>query len=227
MMIERYRAVSDLPETVPVFPLHGAILLPRANLPLTIFEPRYLAMIDDVMSGARVLGIIQPRLSAAERGGESPAGKRVELHDVGCVGRITSYQELDDNRLLVTVTGIARFTTEEEQVTDLAYRRFRVSYKRYESDLKIGLGETEVDRDRLLSVLKSYLTANKMAADWESIRRASTEQLINALSIMSPYDSEEKQALLEAESLKQRADVLIALTEMELASGTGGAGTLQ
>lgn len=226
-MRKRYLSLSELPDILPVFPLHGAILLPRANLPLTVFEPRYLAMVDDAMSGDRMIGVIQPTYSGGSLASESPAGKAVPLHDVGCVGRITSYQELDDSRLMITLTGIIRFRTKEEAITDLPYRRFEVAYTQFEDDLRAGVGEDAVDRERLLTVLKAYLSVNKLSADWDSIRRAPTEQLINALSIMSPYGAEEKQALLESGTLKERAEVLIALTEMELASGTGGAGTLQ
>lgn len=226
-MIKRYRSLSDLPSNLPVFPLSGAILLPRASLPLTVFEPRYLSLVEDVMSGDRVLGIVQPKPIADEDLIESPLGKDVELHSIGCVGRITSYQELEDSRILISLTGVVRFQAAGEDVTDLPYRRMTVSYENFGHDLTDGLGEDQVDRERLLSVLKAYLSVNKLAADWDSIKRASTEQLINALSIMSPYGIEEKQALLEAQTLKSRADVLIALTEMELASGVGGAGTLQ
>jgi uncharacterized protein len=226
-MIKRYRSLSDLPAILPVFPLSGAILLPRANLPLTVFEPRYLSLVEDVMSGDRLLGIIQPRPRSGDDTAESPLGKEVPLHTIGCVGRITSYQELEDSRLLISVTGVARFRSTGEDDTELPYRRLKVSYETFGHDLTEGIGEEQVDRERLLSVLKAYLSVNKLAADWDSIKRASTEQLINALSIMSPFGVEEKQALLEAQSLQARADVLIALTEMELASGIGGAGTLQ
>ncbi len=227
-MPERYRQPSDLPARIPVFPLRGAILLPRANLPLNVFEPRYLQMIDDVMSGDRVVGIIQPKF-AEEEGElhESPMGKAFPLQRVGCIGRVTTYQELEDERVMITLTGVSRFEVLGEPTTDAPYRFVSTNYHPYVADLTIGLGEAEVDRDKLLAVLKAYLEANKLSADWDGIQRASSEQLINALSVMSPFGAEEKQALLEATTLSDRADVLVALAEMELAAGVGGAGTLQ
>lgn len=224
--VDQYRRPADLPSRVPVFPLRGAILLPRSTLPLSVFEPRYLAMLDDVMSGARVLGVIQP-LSTGEPAIESPAGKSVGLKPVGCAGRVTSYQEVDDGRLLITLTGISRFETIDEAATTKPYRTFSVSYDAFVADFSEGHGEDLVDRDNLLRVLKTYLDANRLVADWGSISRASNEILVNALSVMAPYGPEEKQALLEAPDLKRRAEVLVALAEMELASSTDPGGTLQ
>lgn len=223
--IDQYRKPEDLPAQIPVFPLRGAILLPRATLPLSIFEPRYLAMIDDVMSGGRVLGIIQPTGNDTED--ESPEGKDVKLRNVGCAGRVTHYQELDDGRFGITLTGVARFTVATEIESSEPYRIVDACYDAFADDLTHDLGEEDVDREHLLKVLKTYLEANRLQADWNSILRASSESLINALSIMSPYGPEEKQALLEARDLKSRAEVLVALAEMELASGGGAGGTLQ
>ncbi len=225
-MIDKYRRPSDLPPRLPVFPLMGAILLPRSSIPLRVFEPRYLALVDDVMSGNRVLGILQPQ-ATAEGAAESPAGKSVELKRIGCAGRITSYQELDDGRYLISVTGIARFEVIDEAASDTPYRVLSVRYDRYAPDFSIGLGEEKVDRPRLLGALKNYLEANRLDADWGAITRASTEALVNALAVMSPYGAEEKQALLEAVDLKTRAEVLVALAEMDLASSAGSGGTLQ
>lgn len=224
--IAKYRRPADLPPRIPVFPLRGAILLPRSTLPLSVFEPRYLSMLDDVMSGDRVLGVIQPQVTG-ELPVESPSGKSAGLKRIGCVGRVTSYQEVDDGRLIITLTGIARFETIDEAATAKPYRIVSVSYDRYVADFAEGHGEDDVDRTNLLRVLKSYLDANRLAADWSSITRASNEILVNALSVMSPYGPEEKQALLEAADLKQRAEVLIALAEMELASSASSGGTLQ
>ncbi len=225
-IIDKYRRPADLPPRIPVFPLRGAILLPRSTLPLSVFEPRYLAMLDDVMSGDRVLGIVQPQLTA-ESSPESPAGNAVGLKRIGCVGRVTSYQELDDGRLLITLTGIVRFDTIDEAVVAKPYRMMSVSYDKFAADFSEGHGEDQVDRAKLLRVLKAYLDANRLSADWNSITRASNEILVNALSVMSPYGPEEKQALLEAIDLKQRAEVLVALAEMELASSADSGGTLQ
>ena len=223
----RYRHPSDLPPRIPVFPLRGAILLPRSNVPLNIFEPRYLAMIDDVMSGDRVLGILQPMGHRSDDSPESPLGKDVELHRIGCAGRITSYQELDDGRYVISLTGIMRFEVVGEALTDKPYRVMSASYDKFASDLTEGLGEELVDRENLLRVLKAYLEANRLQTDWNAIQRASNELLINALSVMSPYGPEEKQALLEASDLKTRAEVLVALAEIELATSGGSGTTLQ
>jgi uncharacterized protein len=225
--IDRYRRPADLPPRIPLFPLRGAILLPRATLPLNVFEPRYLEMVDNVMSGDRLIGIVQPALSAGQDDEESPLEPSAGLRNVGCVGRVTSYQEVDDGRLFITLTGIARYDIIDEALTDHPYRVASVSYDRFASDLNEGLGEDQVDRTNLLRVLRSYLDANRLEADWAAIQRASSEFLINALCVMCPYGPEEKQALLEAEDLKCRADVLVALAEMELASSGGSGSTLQ
>jgi Lon protease-like protein len=225
--IDRYRRPADLPPRIPLFPLRGAILLPRATLPLNVFEPRYLEMLDDVMSGGRLIGIVQPAQDTGLDDEESPIEPSAGLRRVGCAGRVTSYQEVDDGRLFITLTGIARYEIVDEAVTDRPYRVASVSYDRFASDLSEGLGEDRVDRTNLLRVLRSYLDANRLEADWPAIQRASSEFLINALCVMCPYGPEEKQALLEAEDLKRRADVLVALAEMDLASSGDSGSTLQ
>lgn len=223
---ERYLKPSDLPARIPVFPLRGAILLPRASLPLNVFEPRYLAMVDWALRNDRIIGIIQPSGGAADE--ESPLGKDFDLRSVGCAGRLTSYQELDDGRFVITLSGIARFAVKSEAETDTPFRIMNVTYDRFANDFEQGNGEDSVDREKLLAVLRRYLDANRLQGDWNSIVRASSELLINALSVMSPYGPEEKQALLEAADLKARADVLVTLAEMELAAGGGeSGGTLQ
>ncbi len=225
-LTDRYRRPADLPPRIPVFPLRGAILLPRATLPLNVFEPRYLEMLDDVMSGSRILGILQPE-GADDDDGESPESKSAGLRRVGCAGRVTSYQELDDGRLIITLTGVVRFECVGEAEGGTSYRIMSVSYDRFAADLTEGLGEDLVDRRNLLRVLKSYLEANGLKTDWSAIQKASNEFLINALSVMCPYGPEEKQALLEAKDLKSRADVLVALAEIELASNGSSGSTLQ
>lgn len=220
---DHYRRPGDLPQQIPLFPLRGAILLPRATLPLNVFEPRYLAMLDDVLSGRRIIGIVQP----AEGSGESPQGKDSKLRNIGCAGRVTAYQELDDGRLLITLTGIARFSIVRQTQTPEPYRVATVSYDRFATDMEEGAGEERVNREKLTRVLTAWLERNNLSTDWEAIERASSEHLINALCVLSPYGPEEKQALLEAQDLKERADVLIALAEMELASTGGPGGTLQ
>ena len=221
---DQYRRPADLPPRLPLFPLRGAILLPGSTLPLNIFEPRYLEMIDDVMSGARMLGIIQPTGSDDD---ESPLGKDVPLRRIGGAGRVTSYQELDDGRLAIAVTGISRFEIVGEAESGRSYRTATVSYDRFAGDLTRGLGEEQVDRPRLISALRTYLEENNLKTDWSVIDRAPSEFLVNALCVMAPYGPEEKQALLEAPDLKSRAEVLVALAEMESATRGGSGGTLQ
>lgn len=220
---DQYLKPTDLPDTVAVFPLRGVILLPRSTLPFNVFEPRYLEMVDDVIAGSRLIGIVQP----AREGGdsESPEGKEFGLRKVGCIGRITAFAETDDNHFRITLTGIGRFEVLADQPSDTPYRLCRIGVERFAGDLTQGEGEEEVDRERLLSVLKSYLQANDLTADWESINRSSNELLVNTLSVISPYGPEEKQALLEAGDLRQRAEVLVALAEMELAARDDGSGT--
>ena len=226
MFSERYCHPTDLPQKLAVFPLRGAILLPRATLPINIFEPRYLAMLDDVISGDRLLGIVQPgRGSDPEHDIESPTGATVEIRNIGGVGRVTAFQELDDGRVLITLTGISRFAIKDEPVSGKPYRICTVDYGPFAGDFEQGLGEELVDRETFLSVLKTYLDVHNLETDWESIAKASTEFLVNSLSVVSPYGEEEKQALLEAEDLKTRADILVALAQMELAGGEGSSGS--
>ena len=220
-LTERYRTVEDLPERIPVFPLDGALLLPRAQLPLNIFEPRYLQMIDHAMSGDRIIGMIQT--DPAQPGQDPP-----NLCEIGCAGRITSYAETPDQRILITLTGISRFKVAEELPSSAMYRTVAADFKSFDDDLIAGLGEEDVDREGLLTAFRSYLDANDLQADWEEVTSVSNETLVNALSMMSPYQARDKQALLEAADLKSRAEVLVALTTMALAShGAGDDGRLQ
>ena len=218
--LTRYLKASDLPGRIPLFPLRGGILLPRCTLPLNVFEPRYLTLIDDVLRGDRLIGIVQPRL--IQEGVESPEGKAVPLRSTGGVGRLTAFQEADDGRYILTLTGISRFTLLNEIVQPKPYRVCDASFDAFSGDLVKGFGEEAVDRKHLLTVLKTYLEAQDMKADWDSIGRSSTEFLVNALSMMSPYGPEEKQALLEAPDLKSRSEVLVALAEMQLATPGDG-----
>ncbi|MEA2976626.1 MAG: uncharacterized protein QOF19_2146 [Alphaproteobacteria bacterium] len=207
-----YRGPADLPEVIPVFPLPGALLLPRGQLPLNIFEPRYLAMIDDSLrDGHRLIGMIQP--DATHPG----SADKPNLYKVGCVGRITQIAETGDGRYVLQLTGIARFRIEEELTVSTDYRQYRVTYQPYRDDFTARKGEEAVDRARLLEALSAFLKVNDLKADWEGIEKAPNEALVNALSMMSPYGPAEKQALLEAPDLKTRAEILVALTEMELA----------
>ena len=224
--MDRYRHPSDLPSRIPLFPLRGAILLPGSSLPLNVFEPRYLELVNDVLSGSRVLGIIQPMGTITDVV-ESPTGKSAPLKKIGCVGRITSYQEADTDRYSIVLTGVARFEITAEVSGVKPYRTVDVSYDRFAVDFMRGFGEENVDRTRLMEALRTYIDRNNLKLDWSAIERASSELLVNALCVMSPYGPEEKQALLEAVDLKSRAEVLVALSEMEMAARGGSGGTLQ
>ncbi len=219
-----YKGSADLPENIPVFPLTGALLLPRGQMPLNIFEPRYLEMVDDSLrDGHRLIGMIQPDPSHPETAHPGPDDKPV-LFKVGCVGRITQIAESGDGRYLLQLTGVARFRVEEELNVATAYRQCRVSYVPFADDFIARKGEDEVDRKAVLEALTAFLKANNLKTDWQGVENAPNEALVNALAMMSPYGAAEKQALLEAPDLKSRAEILVAVTEMELAKRTAGGG---
>ena len=211
-MNARYLGPSDLPEVIAVFPLAGALLLPRGQLPLNIFEPRYLMLVDDAFTaGRRLIGMIQP--DTAHPGPD----ERPNLYKIGCVGRITQLTESGDGRYMIQLVGIARFRIEAELPVATPYRQCRVSYTPFTDDFVGHKGEDEVDRESLLQALSHFLKANDLKADWDGIENAPNEALVNALAMMSPYGAAEKQALLEAPDLKTRAEILVAVTEIELA----------
>lgn len=217
-----YLSPAEIPPVIPVFPLAGALLLPRAELPLNIFEPRYLAMVDDAIGGARLIGMVQPDDTAPS----SASGPGV--YKVGCLGRLTQFGETGDGRYLITLSGICRFRILEEMAVTTPYRQFRIDVDPFTADFEQAAGEAAVDREAVLAALAAFLEANKLEADWDGIREAGTETLVNALCVMSPYGALEKQALLEAENLKARADMLVAITQMMLARMPGdGEGSLQ
>jgi Lon protease-like protein len=205
----RYRTSNDLPETVPVFPLAAALLLPGGRMPLNIFEPRYLEMVDHTIAHHRLVGMIQPRLDGATRADGEP-----ELCEVGCLGRITSFAETGDGRYLVSLQGVCRFRVVAEAAARTPFRQCRITS--FAADLDAEAGAAEVDRTALLKAFRAYLKANDLDADWESVSRAENATLVNALSMMAPYGPAEKQALLEAPDLKTRAETLIAITEFAL-----------
>ena len=211
-MNAQYRGPIEMPGVIPVFPLPGALLLPRGQMPLNMFEPRYLAMVDDALrDGHRLIGMIQPDVAHAG------STDKPSLYKIGCVGRITQLAESGDGRYLIELTGVARFRIEEEPKVATPYRQCRVTYAPFADDFIARKGENAVDRTALLAALTDFLKANDLKADWEGIERAPNEALVNALAMMSPYGTAEKQALLEAPDLKTRAEVLIAITEIELA----------
>ena len=219
-----YKGPDALPDVIAVFPLPGALLLPRGQMPLNIFEPRYLAMIEDALhSSHRMIGMIQP--DPAHPGADQ---NKPNLFRIGCLGRITQFAESGDGRYLIQLTGIARFRIEEELPVSTLYRQCRVSYRAFVDDFVARKGEEQVDRKALLRALTEFLKANNLKADWEGIENAPNEALVNALAMMSPYDVAEKQAMLEAPDLKTRAEILVAVTEIELAkSKTPGDTPLQ
>ena len=222
-MNAEYQQPGDLAEVIPVFPLPGALLLPRGQMPLNIFEPRYLAMVDDALADRhRLIGMIQP--DSAHPGPE----QKPNLYRIGCVGRITQLAETGDGRYLIELTGVTRFRIVDEPAVLTPYRQCNVDYRPFADDFLARKGEEAVDRDALLKALASFLKANKLNADWDGIEKAPNEALVNALAMMSPYEAAEKQAMLEAPDLKTRAQILVALTEIELAkSQTEGETKLQ
>ena len=219
-----FQGPDALPAVIAVFPLPGALLLPRGQMPLNVFEPRYLAMADDALrSPHRIIGMIQPDPTHPGADENKP-----HLFRIGCVGRITQFAESGDGRYLIQLTGVARFRIEEELAVTTLYRQCRVTYAPFTDDFTARKGEDEVDREALLRALTSFLKANNLKADWEGIENAPNEALVNALAMMSPYDPAEKQAMLEAPDLKTRAEILVAVTEIELAkTNTSGDTPLQ
>jgi Lon protease-like protein len=211
--------MEDLPAVIPVFPLAAALLLPGADMPLNIFEPRYLAMIDWAIARERIIGMIQPGDDKA-----APCSGGRGLCTIGCAGRITSFAETGDNRYMITLSGIARFKVVEEIAAGTPFRQCRVTARPFIGDFVARAGEETVDRAAVLSAFRAYLDAHNLQADWETVERTPNETLINALAMMAPFGPAEKQALLEAPDLKSRAETLVAITEITLARDPGGAG---
>ena len=204
---------AQLPDTIPLFPLPGASLLPRAKLPLHIFEPRYLAMLEDCMATrTRLIGMIQPRAT--------PAGGGERLHAIGCAGRLTAMSETDDGRYMVTLTGASRFRLIEEVPSEgLPYRRASVQWGAFQRDLGPSERDPGLDRDAFLGLLSRYFEAAQLSTEWDSLKGAEDELLINALSMLCPFPPEERQALLEAPSLATRRETLVTLMEFALREG--------
>ncbi|HVY20003.1 MAG TPA: LON peptidase substrate-binding domain-containing protein [Bauldia sp.] len=210
-----YGCAKDVPSVIPVFPLPEALLLPRADMPLNIFEPRYLAMVDAAMAGDRVLGMIQID-DAAPACSRGPG-----LRKVGCAGRIVSYAETGDGRYMITLTGIARFRIVEEMAQSRTpYRLCRVTAEPFAADFETA--EQIIDRNAVLRAFRTYLAAHDLDTDWETVGRASNETLVNALAMMAPFGPAEKQALLEAPDLKARAETLVAIAEMTMPGQSTG-----
>ncbi len=213
-------SLADLPDTIPIFPLPGALLLPRARLPLNIFEPRYLAMLEDALKTPhRLVGMVQP-VSVPEGEGKG------RLHRIGCAGRVTALQETEDGRYLVTLTGVCRFRVGEMQEGFTPYLRAAADWASFGRDLGRAEKDAEFDRPAFLQVLARFFDSAQLSSDWDSLKEADPELLINSLSILCPFDPEEKQALLEAPTLGNRRETLMTLMEFALRS-SGEDGTLQ
>jgi Lon protease-like protein len=204
-----YVKASDLPQVIPVFPLDGALLLPHGAMPLNIFEPRYLNMVDDAMAGDRIIGMVQ-----TQAGGER---ERPSLVAIGCAGRITSFAETHDGRYLITLTGVCRFRCGPELPVQTPYRQLRAEFAPFESDLQPLSGCSPDTRPNLLQALKGYLTKRGLEVDWRMAGEAPMEALVNSLSMALPFEPPEKQALLEAVDLKARERALIALLRIDAA----------
>ncbi len=213
-------SLADLPETVAAFPLPGALLLPRARLPLNIFEPRYLAMVDDALkTDHRLIAMIQP----LEGKGATPP----KLRRIGCAGRITSLSETEDGRYLIAISGVCRFRVAEELEGFQPYRRLRVEWGDFARDLTAQDTDPNFDRKAFLALLKRYFEASGLSSDWSSLEEAEEEMLINSLSMLCPFEVEEKQALLEAPRLAERRETICALMEFAIASRGEDTGSLQ
>jgi hypothetical protein len=197
---------SALPSILPIFPLTGVLLLPRGRLPLNIFEPRYLAMTRDALAGERLIGMVQP--SDPRGAGDNPA-----VYPIGCAGRITSFSETDDGRFLITLTGISRFRTREELPLLEGYRRIVPEWREFVRDLASD-DEPGFDRDRLLRGLRAYFQHHRIEADWDAITSVPGERLVTSIAMICPFEPSEKQALLEAPNLEERARLLTAMVEM-------------
>lgn len=219
--LNRYRSLEDLPDVAPVFPLSGVLLLPRTHLPLNIFEPRYLAMVDAALAGERLIGMIQPLRPGAESEAEEP-----ELSRVGCLGRITSFSETGDGRYLISLSGVCRFAVAAEVESDAPFRRVRTDYGNYADDLRPAQ-DVAFDRQRLYQALEPFLEANELEVDWSDLDQARTESLVNTLAVALPLGAREKQGLLLAGTLNQRAQLLLTLLEMARGPGSDEGGPLQ
>jgi len=202
-------AFEALPAEIPIFPLTGVLLLPGGKLPLNIFEPRYLNMTSAALAGDRMIGMIQP---TGDNEGAQP-----EVYRTGCAGRLTSFSETEDGRYLITLSGYLRFDIRQELPLRDGFRTVVPDWTPYREDLAEDDSE-RIDRDRMLRALKGYFAANQVDANWDAIKDTPTDRLVNALAMMCPFQPSEKQALLEAATLVDRADVMVALLEMSLAA---------
>jgi len=213
-----YSSAEDLPRELPVFPLTGVLLLPRGRLPLNIFEKRYLAMFDDAIGGDRLIGMIQPSDPGADNAAANDRGP--PLYSVGCAGRITSFSETGDGRYMVALDGVARFRIVEELELRRGYRRVAADWSPYTADL--GEDGGTVDRHRLIELLQAYFRQHQLSANWDAIGQTPDERLVTSLAMICPFEPPEKQALLEADCLSDRAKLMMSLLEIAIAGHGGG-----
>lgn len=211
---------ADLPDVIPVFPLPGALLLPRSRLPLHLFEPRYLAMLEDSLkTPQRLIGMVQPNIG--------PAGEGQALHMIGCAGRVTQFSETEDGRYMITLSGVSRFRFIEEVEGFTPYRRARVSWDGFNRDLGPTEEDHTFDRAAFLDLLARYFQSREVQTDWDSLKEADDELLVNSLAMLLGFEPEDKQALLEAPSLTTRRETLVTLIEFALRGGEGNEEVMQ
>ena len=204
-MLMQFKSIQEIPKKIPIFPLTGAVLFPDTQLPLNIFEPRYVQMVDSALASPdRLIGMIQPSSSESKGAGS--------LKKIGCVGRISSFNEAEDSRYLITLTGMCRFEIEEELDTTTPYRQVIAKYENFDTDLE-NISLEKIDRSKLLALVKRYLEHRKILADWEIIQQTPTKQIINYSGVLVPFSSEEKQLLLESKDLISRCGALEALLQ--------------
>lgn len=216
--------IQDLPDTIAVFPLSGVLLLPGGQLPLNIFEPRYVQMVNDAMSGERLIGMIQPNIMGNTANSAPEKSEPSALQRIGCAGKITEFSETEDGRYLITLTGISRFTVKEELQKNTPYRQVRADWSGFSDDLA-SRGCLGLDRNHLHTLLKTYFVKEELECDWQTVEQTSDNKLITCLSMICPFDALEKQALLEAECCRTRGKMFIAMLEMAISNSAGKAGT--
>ena len=214
MIHRRPTSPAELPASIPVFPLTGALLLPFSHRPLNIFEPRYVEMIDNALAGNRLIGLIQPE----DMSEESPRG-RAPLQKIGTLGRLTHWEENGEGRYFIILEGLTRFAMVSELTVMTPFRQATIDASAYAHDFTRAFGEEEVDRDRFLKMMKDYAEFANFDLNWDEINKTGTADLVNFCCMVSPYGAKEKQVLLEAKSLEARAETLIALAEFEMAKG--------
>ncbi|WIY52939.1 LON peptidase substrate-binding domain-containing protein [Devosia sp. YIM 151766] len=214
-MSKRPSQPSEVPSRVPLFPLSGALLLPFSHRPLNIFEARYIDMVDAVLGGDRLIGLIQP-----ENISEESPKDAAPLQDIGCLGRITHFEESGDGRYFIILEGVTRFRLVQELETSTSFRQAEISVDDFAGDFTRNFGEAEVDRRRFVRMMRDYAEFANIDLNWEEIENTGTADLVNFCCMVSPYGAAEKQVLLEAPTLEARAETLIAMTEYEMARGT-------